>query len=173
MASSVIAFLIAFAIIMSLSQPMTAATTKLRAQKRDFLTMKEIEKLQEAQRIDLRVKLLVGSADIRFALLGARPMPKRSAKDWGEPPSGTREELLRDIDRIIMKAIDDLDYAASLETDSRFFQTAFSSLRTSCEEYEGYLRKLLDDTSAQRERGVILNALERCEQVAEASSKLP
>ena len=108
MASSVIAFLIAFAIIMSLSQPMTAATTKLRAQKRDFLTMKEIEKLQEAQRIDLRVKLLVGSADIRFALLGARPMPKRSAKDWGEPPSGTREELLRDIDRIIMKAIDDL-----------------------------------------------------------------
>lgn len=173
MASSVIALLISFAFLMSMSQQMTTAKTRFGVQKRDFLTMKEVEQLQEAQRIDLRVRLLVGSADIRFALLGSRPMPKRSAKDWGEPPSGTREELLRDIDRIIMKAIDDLDYAASLETDSKFFRTAFSSLRTSCEEYEGHLRRLLDDTKAERERGVILNILERCQQVAEASSKVP
>ena len=137
-------------------------------QRRDFLTIKEVERLQEAQRIDLRISVLVFAADRRFAVLGVRAPIKRSERDWGEEPSGTREEVLRDIDRIIMKAVDDIDYAASQETASKFFRNGFSALKKSCDGYDVFLRRLLDESKDDRERGVILNSLERCAQVSEA-----
>ena len=148
-----------------LSAPMHAI------QRRDFLNTKEVERLQEAQRIDLRISVLVTAADRRFALLGSLPPKKKSERDWGEEPSGTREELLRDIDRIIMKAIDDIDYAASQESTSKFFRNGFSSLKKSCDEYEGFFRRLLDDSEEGRERGLMLNSLERCSQVSDAFRK--
>lgn len=142
------------------------------AQRRDFLTVKEVEVLQYAQRIDLRIRMLTGAAERRFALLGATVRVRKEWKDWGEPPVGTREELLRDIDRILMKAIDDLDYAATENTSSKFFRNAFSALGAACLDYEKNLRTLMDKAESDRERGVILSSLERCGQVAEASSKL-
>jgi len=163
--------------LMVIAIPLTIAThghsdNPLAIQRRDFLNIKEVERLQEAQRIDLRVTVLVAAADRRFASLGLRAPVKRNERDWGENPTGTREELLRDIDRIIMKAIDDVDYAASQEKESKFFRNGVVSLKKSCDEYEGYFRKLLDTSDTDRERGVILSSIERCEQVAEASSRL-
>jgi acyl-CoA reductase-like NAD-dependent aldehyde dehydrogenase len=142
------------------------------SQRRDFLSMKEIERLQEAQRIDLRISVLVTAADRRFAALGLRTPVRKSERDWGENPQGTREELLRDIDRIIMKAIDDVDYAATQESNSKFFRNGVVNLKKSCDEYEGYFRKLLDASDTDREKGVILSSLERCAQVVEAWARL-
>jgi acyl-CoA reductase-like NAD-dependent aldehyde dehydrogenase len=142
------------------------------AQRRDFLTLKEVERLQEAQRIDLRIVVLTIAAERRFAALGLKQPTRRAERDWGETPTGTREELIRDIDRIILKAIDDIDYAATQETTSKFFRTGFATLKKSCEEYDGYFRRLLDETEVDRDKGVILSSLERCSQVVEAASQI-
>jgi len=140
------------------------------AQKRDFLNPKEIERLQEAQRIDLRISMLVTAADRRFATLESRSPIKKSEAEWGPAPQGTREELLRDIDRILMKAIDDIDYAATIETESKFFRSALTRLKTSCIEYKPFLKKLLDSSESNRESGTALSAMEKCEQIEESPS---
>ena len=167
-------------IAISLALVLLAATSVLSiedfphpsAQRRDFLTVKEVEALQYAQRIDLRIRMLTGAAERRFALLGATVRTRKEWKDWGEPPVGTREEFLRDIDRILMKAIDDLDYTATEDTSAKFFRNAFDALGAACLDYEKNLRSLMDKAESDRERGVILSSLERCGHVAEASSKL-
>jgi len=140
-------------------------------QGRDYLNRKEVERLQDAQRIDLRISVLVTAANRRFVLLGSRPPSRKSERDWGDEPIGTREELLRDVDRILMKAIDDIDYAATQETSSKFFRAGFNNLKKACDEYEVFLRKLLDQTQEDREKGLLLNSLERCSQVSEAFQK--
>jgi len=140
-------------------------------QGRDYLNTKEVERLQEAQRIDLRISVLVTAANRRFVLLGSRLPVKKSGRDWGDEPIGTREELLRDVDKILMKAIDDIDYAATQETSTKFFKSGFNSLKKACDEYEGFFRKLLDETEGDREKGLLLNSLERCAQVSEAFEK--
>jgi len=82
-------------------------------QSRDYMTAEEVEIIRDAQEIDLRIEAIVRMVDRRFKVLKIdvqSPWADKKEKDiWGELPTGERIDLLRDISKLIDKAISDID----------------------------------------------------------------
>jgi hypothetical protein len=145
--------------------------TVAKAQRRDYLTEAEIELVRDAQEIDLRIMVLTRAVDRRLAVIKNQPLKEKEA--WGEPPKGTRVELLIDIEKLLQKAIDDIDDVAERNKDSKFFPKAVHKLADSCTEYLPQFKSFLDATKDEKERGSLLGSIESCNDVIEAASKVP
>ena len=150
----------------------------LNAQRRDYLSEEEIELVRDAQEIDLRIEVLTKAIDRRFLVLNNdQSQSKKLEKDsdkWGELPKGTRSALLWDIERILQKAIDDIDDVAQHQKmDEKLFPKAVHKLAESCQEYIPKLRTQYDQSKDEKEKGTITGAIENCNQVIEASAKVP
>lgn len=142
-----------------------------RAQRRDYLTEAEIELVRDAQEIDLRIMVLTKAVDRRFAVLKNQPLKEK--EEWGEPPKGTRFDLLSDIERILGKAIDDIDNVAERNKDSKLFPKAVNKLADSCTGYLPQFKSFIDTVKDEKERGALLGSIENCNEVIAASSKVP
>jgi len=147
--------------------PPTAAAQK----RRDYLTEEEIELVRDAQEIDLRIMVLTKAIDRRFAVL--KNQTPKEKEEWGALPKGTRVELLIDIEKLVQKAIDDIDQVATRAKDSKLFPKAVNKLAASCTEYLPQFKSFLDTTKDDKERGALLGSIENCNDVIEASSKVP
>ena len=148
------------------------------AQRRDYLTDEEVELVRDNQQIDLRIGVLTKAIDRRFLVINNdASQAKQIAKDeekWGELPKGSRPLLLWNIERILQKAIDDIDdVAAHTKTDSEFFPKAIFKLSDACQIYIPKLKTILDSSKDEKEKGSILGALDSCNQIIEASAKVP
>ena len=148
------------------------------AQRRDYLTDEEVELVRDAQEIDLRVGVLTKAIDRRFLVINNdASQAKRVEKDaekWGELPKGARGLLVWDIERILQKAIDDIDdVAARTKTDEKLFPKAMFALTDSCQGYIPKLKTLYDSAADEKEKGSILGAIDDCNQIIEASAKVP
>ena len=147
--------------------------------KRDSLTEAEVELVRDAQAIDARTDVFVRAVERRFLVLNNQTAPddkksKKEAEKWGEPPSGTRLELLTDIKKILAEAIDNIDdVAAHVKTDDKFFQKAVRKLAQASNKFLPELKAELDKATNEKEKGAILSSIESCEQVIEASAKVP
>jgi hypothetical protein len=169
----------------------TSAVVSVSAQRRDYMTEAEIELVRDAQNIDERVDVLTKMIDRRIALLGADPgVPIVEAKEtgkWGSAPTGSRFELLDDVRKLLQKAIDDIDnvaahpvdYAADKDRsekqkkkDALRFPNAVRSLAASAKRYMPILKTLLDRSKDEKERGIMMESIEFCEQIVEAVGKL-
>jgi hypothetical protein len=158
-------------------------TISTSAQYRDYMTDAEIELVRDAQDIDLRVAVLTRMADRRFAALGldAGGDKKKLSEKWGPEPTGSRVELFNDISRLLEKAADDIDDIAgrneiSLEQnrmEGKLFPKAVKNLAEAAERYIPVLSLAEEKTTDEMERGTLLTAIEICEQVIEAATKLP
>lgn len=142
------------------------------AQRRDYLTEAEIELVREAQQIDRRIEVLTKAIDRRLAVLHGRTTFKESEK-WGELPNSTRLELFTDIQRILQKAIDDIDDIAERGPDDKLFPKAVRKLAGSCQDYLPQFENFLNSPKDEKERGLILQATELCQSVLEAVPRLP
>lgn len=152
--------------------------TLANAQRRDYLTDEEIELVREAQEINLRINILTKAIDRRFLVINSNAsQPKQVQKDtekWGELPTGSRSLLLWNIERILQKAIDDIDnVAAHKKTDGEFFPKAIFKLTDSCQTYIPQLKTLYDTSKDEKEKGSILGSIDSCHQIIEASAKVP
>jgi hypothetical protein len=145
------------------------------AQKRDYMSEAEADIVRFEQEIDRRVDVLVTMIDRRFAVLNNQPSPvKKDSEKWGEPPQGTRLELLSDISKLLQKAIDDIDDVAAHERmDSKLFPKAMKNLSAAAERYLVQLKTEYDKIEGEKERGTILGSIESCQQIIEASAKIP
>lgn len=145
------------------------------AQRRDYMTDAEIEIVRDAQEIDLRVGVLTRMIDRRFAVLENQPSPiKKNAETWGAEPKGTRLEMLSDISKLLTKAIEDIDQVVERQAvDAKMFPKAVNGLVAACGGYTTKLKMQFDNAADEKEKGVILGALESCAQVTEAAAKLP
>lgn len=141
------------------------------AQRRDYMTDAEIELVRDAQEIDLRVGVLTRAIDRRFAVLSNQSV--KESDEWGPAPTGTRLQLLSDVQKLLDKAISDIDNVAEKNRDSKLFPKAVHTLAGSCSQYDTKLRVLLDTTTEQKEKGVILGSLDLCSQVREAVAQMP
>ncbi len=148
--------------------------SKTNAQRRDYMTDEEIEIVRDSQEIDLRIDVLTKMIDRRFAVLNNEPSPiKKNSELWGAPPKGTRIELLSDINKLLTKAIDDIDMVAERKAfDAKMFPKAVKHLDASCTVYVPKLRMEYDKAADEKEKGVILGAIESCGQVKEAVGNL-
>ena len=155
------------------------------AQPRDYMTDEEIEIVRDAQDIDLRIDALVKMMDRRFTLLGLetggwRERPKDVEK-WGPAPAGSRLELITDIRKLLVKAVDDLDVIAQRsgdslkqnQTEGKLFPKAVRKLDEAAKRYVVPLKHGIDSVTNEAERGQYLNAMELCEDIIEAAKKLP
>jgi hypothetical protein len=143
------------------------------AQRRDYLTEAEIELVRDAQEIDLRITVLTKAVDRRIAVV-KKETPKESEK-WGELPTGTNLELFTDIQKILQKAIDDIDDIARREGNkmSNLFPKAVHKLADKCREYQPQFKAFLDNVPNEKERGALLTSIDLCDQVLDASTRVP
>ena len=155
-----------------------AAGISASAQKRDHLNEMEVELVRDAQEIDLRTAVFIKAADRRFLVLnGDRTQDKQFQKDldrWGEPPVGTRLQILNDIRKILAEAIENIDdTAARSKADTPIFRKAVRNFGEAANRFLPALKGALDKTADEKETGAILASIEYCEQIIEASAKVP
>lgn len=148
------------------------------AQRRDYLSDEEVELVRDAQEIDSRINVLTKAIDRRFLVLSndtsQTKQIEKDAEKWGALPKGSRGALLSDIERILQKAIDDIDDVADhKKMDETLFPKAVFKLTDSCQIYIPRLKTLYDSSKDEKEKGTILGALDSCNQIIEASAKVP
>ena len=141
------------------------------AQKRDYLTGAEIELVRDNQEIDARVGILTKAIDRRLNVINNKTV--KESEKWGEPPKGTRLDLLSDIEKLLGKAIDDIDQVAERNRTNVLFPKAVHKLADACTEYQPQFKTMLDKVDDNRERGTLLGAVEHCTEVIEAAVNLP
>jgi len=170
------------------------------AQRRDYLTDEEIELVRDANEIDKRIGVLVKAIDRRLMIINNDPTQekqlKKDSEKWGELPSGTKTELLSDISNILQKAIDDIDDLAArkslndkllqttVETDTDIeakrvlkandqkFPAAVHNLADASRKYLPILETFGANAANEKEKGVILRAIESCNMIIEASAQV-
>jgi hypothetical protein len=170
--------------IVALAAALFLSSLSASAQRRDYMTEEEIEQVRNNQDIDLRIAVLVRMIDRRFNVLGIEvngwKERDRDAGRWGQPPTGTRLQLISDIRQLLDKAIDDLDVIVQRNEDAltqnkttgRLFPKAVKTLEAAARRY---LPMLIDEAAKaadERERGQLLNSAELCEQIIEAAGNL-
>lgn len=167
----VLLFLLGSVIVLSVS-------SNSFGQRRDYLSEKEADLVRENQQIDLRIDILIKAIDRRFMVLNGEPEGSRdwqkSSDLWGDMPTGTRAALFIDIEKLLQKAIDDIDdVAAHDRMENKFFPKAMRSLAKSAEKYMPGLKAAFDKSKDEKEKGSILGSIESCEQIIEAVGKVP
>ena len=166
------------------------------AQRRDYLTDDEVEIIRDAQQIDLRVAVLTHAIDRRLVALGLMTgettdggkKEKNESGKWGAAPTGTRLQLFDDIRRIIQKAVDDIDNLSERpnsivveepgkgEKPKKYedvFPKAVRVLASAAKRYEPILKKEIETSKDDQERGVVMQSVDLCDQIIDAASRLP
>jgi len=182
-----------FLVIACVALALMASATVATAQRRDYMTDDEIELVRDAQDIDLRIDVLTKMIDRRFAVLkvnvGGTAIPNKETDKWGPAPTGSRIEILDDIRKLLDKAIDDVDNVAmhpvkydvdknrsekQKKKDENRFPSSVRNLAAAAKRYQPALKTLLDSSTDEKERGVIMASLESCDEIIEAANtKLP
>jgi hypothetical protein len=154
-------------------------------QRRDYMTDAEIELVRDNQEINKRIDVLTKMIERRFTVLGVDAGgSKPGAKDqkaWGDPPTGSRSQLLSDIRQILQKAVDDIDDVAEHNENTRtanqvqgpLFPIAVRNLAAAANRYKPLLNSELPKTPDQRDKGMILNSIELCDEIIESVANLP
>lgn len=161
------------------------------AQSRDYMTADEVEIIREAQEIDLRVEVIVRMIDRRFKVLNIdvrSPWANKKEKEiWGPLPAGERIELLRDINKLIDKAISDIDNlserpeAAILpdpeekkpRTFKEMFPTAVRTLADAAARYKPVVERELETSTDKETQRIAERILEDLQDITAGAAKLP
>lgn len=154
------------------------------SQYRDYMTEAEIEIVRDAQIIDERVAVIVKMIDRRFEVLQIESNSPKNRKidglKWEAAPTGTKAQLVDDINKLLNKAVDDIDNVvesghsplAPAKDMDKLLPRAIKHLDAACKRYLPLLKVLLDRSEDERERGSILQAIEISEEVIEAAKKM-
>jgi hypothetical protein len=174
-----------FFVVFAVALFVLTITSPASAQRRDSMTDLEIELVRDNQDIDKRIDVLTKMIDRRFIALGIAVGGWKDAakehKAWGEVRQGTRTQLLNDIRELLQKAIDDIDDVAEHnentltqnKTEGLLFPKAVRDLAAASTRYLPALKTALGSTKDERDRGLILNAIESCEAIIDSVTKLP
>ena len=164
---------------------LTVIVSTAAAQRRDFVNDEEAELIREAQEIDMRMEVLTKFIDRRLAAAGIPghtwSLPKKNAEKWGAEPTGTRTQLLSDVRNLLQKTIDDIDDIASRtstaiegnEVGGKLFPKAVRTLAAAATRYKPIFGAEVGKSPTNAERGLLLQSIEFCDQIIEASSKVP
>lgn len=148
------------------------------SQKRDNLTNEEDMLVREAQEIDLRMKVFSKVIDRRLAAIGnpnaaeSKQSQKDINKDWGALRTGTNTELFYDIQKTLEEAISKIDDVAERDQKNPLFGSAVHILADNCKGWLPQFKIFGKKTSDQQERNAIVNSINSCNQITEASGKV-
>ena len=171
--------------ILTLFVIMVSLSAAASAQRRDYMNEAEVELVRDSQDIDKRIDVLTTMIDRRFEALGINvggvKLSNKSREKWGDPPAGTNTELFWDIRQLLQKAIDDIDDVAihnentltQNKTEGLLFPKAVRALAAAASRYSPPLKATLEKSKDEREKGLLLQSIEFCDQILEAVVKLP
>ncbi|MCS6816800.1 MAG: hypothetical protein N0A16_05470 [Blastocatellia bacterium] len=132
----------------------------------EYLTSKEIEQMKEAQRIDLRVKVLMKIAERRLQALeqtATSPSKKKEEEAWGPLPKGTPEELLQHYIKAIDETILNIEDAHSQDPENEFLHSALKAFREATDRYLLRLKALKDGLKSPEAQETLDRAIEATE----------
>ena len=143
------------------------------AQKRDHLTPAEIEIVRDTQELDLRTKVFVKAVERRFVALGVlteiKPAKKeKDNSDWGEAPTGTRAELLRDVAKILEEAMNNLDNVWSREPKNPLIPKALKILSDAAARFQTQAGSLDSKAASEKEREAVFQIKRDLENILQA-----
>jgi len=98
---------------------------------------------------------------------------EKDSEKWGELPKGTRAQLLIDIEKILQEAIDNIDNLAQHDMKSELLPKAVNILADASTRFLPQLKSQLDKSNTDIEKGAILGAIDSCNQIIEASARVP
>jgi hypothetical protein len=154
-------------------------TRSSSAQTRDHLTDKEGELVRNNQELDKRTDVFIRAINLRFAIINgtaAPPTPKKSNKDdpdWGEPPKGTRAELLGDIAGILDEAITNIDDVSRRDAKNPLLSRSLRKLAAATNGYVNQLNALKNQAKNDDELAAIGRIQDYATQIADVGNKLP
>ena len=148
------------------------------AQTRDHLTDQETDLVRFYQELDKRIEVFIKAIDRRFAIINgaSQPAAKKLVKDepdWGEPPKGTRTELLGDIAGILDEAITNLDDVSHRDEKNPLISRSLRKLTASSNGYLRQLTALRDQVKDPDELAALERAADNAKQIIEVGTKLP
>src|SRR2546421_4380320 len=154
------------------------SATSASAQARDHLTDAETDLVRFYQELDKRTEVFIKAADRRFAIINGAPQPaaKKLVKDepeWGDPPKGTRAELLGDIAGILDEAITNIDNVSSREARNPLLSRALRKLSTAANGYLNQLNSLKIKVTDPDEVAAIERVADEVKEITDASGHLP
>jgi hypothetical protein len=146
---------------------------------KDSLNPQEVERVQEAQIIDMRTKVFLRIAERRLnVILGIAPITKnqdnnnkkekkknketeeQESNDYGPEPTGTTAQLLDNYTRIITELLDKLDDAYEKQKNSPTFESAVKKLLDKGQEQIKLLEKISTKVSSDDEERALGKAVE-------------
>jgi hypothetical protein len=155
-----------------------SSTMAAPAQSRDHLTDSESELVRYYQEIDKRTDVFIKAADRRFAIINGTALPStkklmKDEPDWGEPPKGTRAELLGDVAGILDEAITNIDDASSKNAKNAQVGKALRKLSAAVTGYVNQLAAWKSKTTDADELAAMERINDYTSQIIEANGKLP
>ncbi len=165
------------------------ATFPTRAQNgnRDHLSPQESDIVRDTRELDNRIDVLIKMAERRFAVINGTPDPvakgstatkskKKKAEDeidWGDPPKGTRAELLDDVAGILDEAITNIDDVSRRDEKNPLIGKALRKLAGATKGFAGQMVKLRDQVKNEDELAAIERTADLVQQIIDASAKAP
>jgi hypothetical protein len=152
--------------------------TPALAQTRDHLTDPETELVRFHQELDKRTEIFIKAIDRRFALINGTALPstKKLVKDepeWGEPPKGTRAQLLSDIAGILDEAITNIDDVSRRDEKNPLISRSLRKLTAAANGYLGQLAGLKNQVKEPEEISALERVADNANQIIEVGRRLP
>jgi hypothetical protein len=149
------------------------------AQTRDHLTEAEGELVRFNQALDKRTDVFIRAINLRFAVINGTappPKPKKTDKeepDWGDPPKGTRAELLGDVAGILDEAITNIDDVSRRDEKNPLLSRSLRKLTASTNGYLNQVNAIKTQAKDPDELAAIVRIEDYANQILEVGNKLP
>ncbi len=149
------------------------------AQTRDHLTNQESDLVRFNQELDKRTDVFIRAINLRFAIINGTAPPPRPKKldkeepEWGDPPKGTRAQLLGDIAGILDEAITNIDDVSRRDEKNPLLSRSLRKLTAATNGYLNQLNTLKNQTKDPDETAAIVRIQEYANQIVEVGNKLP
>lgn len=141
------------------------------AQKRDHLTEKEADLIREAQELDRRTDVFIKAVEHRILLINGGQLSDKELEKFGET-KGTKAQLLWDISKILLEAIENIDDAAARDEKNALLPKAVHTLADASRKFLPQFETYKNQYTDKMEQASILSSIEYCNQVIEASTKV-
>ena len=168
--------LLSFLLILFVGPTLLAAASTF--QKRDHLTLQEVDLVKEAQALDKRIDVFIKAAERRLMVItgsnaaNAKQL-KKDAERWGELPSGSRADLVSDIARILDEAITNIDDVSSRDERNPLISKSLRKLANSVNTIMTQLKPLSAEAKSDAEVASFEMLNEDAQSILEAANRLP
>jgi hypothetical protein len=147
-------------------------------QNRDHLTPQEQDLVKDSQILDQRIEVFIKAANRRLLALNgtdaaAAKQLKKDQEKWGDLPTGSRAELVKDIAKILDEAITNIDDVSARDERNPLIPKALRKLAAEATLIVDRLRPMQAQATGEAELASWEELMENAESIVQAANRLP